>query len=135
MNSKSSQAQASGKNSSAKRVPCWHSQALELNLLSRRARHGMELSMDTRESRRFVVQGRVQGVGFRAATQRQALALDLLGHAINMPDGSVEVLACGSASALDQLALWLQRGPVLAQVKAVSSKRIPAISAQDFSIG
>ena len=52
---------------------------------------------------RFIVSGRVQGVFYRASTREQALALVLAGHARNLPDGRVEVLASGSADALDAL--------------------------------
>ena len=45
--------------------------------------------------RQFTVSGRVQGVFFRASTRDVATGLGLTGHAINLPDGRVEVLACG----------------------------------------
>lgn len=72
--------------------------------------------------RRFVVSGRVQGVWFRASTRKQAEQLGLSGHAINLPDGGVEVLACGTGAALDALAAWLWRGPDLAAVEDVVSE-------------
>ena len=50
-------------------------------------------------ARRYTVHGRVQGVFFRDSTRRQAERLGVSGHAINRPDGTVEVLAAGSASA------------------------------------
>ncbi|TYT23164.1 acylphosphatase [Luteimonas viscosa] len=69
---------------------------------------------------RFLVDGRVQGVCFRAATRTQALALGLRGHAQNLADGRVEVLAVGEAQALEALAQWLEDGPPLARVDGVS---------------
>lgn len=68
---------------------------------------------------RFLVRGKVQGVWFRAATREQALALGLVGHARNLPDGAVEVLAYGPAGAIDQLEAWLAIGPPLAKVAEV----------------
>ena len=65
------------------------------------------------------VYGRVQGVWFRGSTQRQALRLGLRGHARNLPDGSVEVLACGPTPELQTLRQWLQRGPPSARVERV----------------
>ena len=65
---------------------------------------------------RFVVSGRVQGVFFRASTREEALRLGLTGHARNLPDGNVEVVACGDDAALAQLERWLALGPPLAQV-------------------
>ena len=58
---------------------------------------------------RFFVRGKVQGVFFRASTREQALKLGLRGYAKNLPDGRVEVLAEGNASALDALERWLDQ--------------------------
>ncbi|MBA3486585.1 MAG: acylphosphatase [Lysobacter sp.] len=86
---------------------------------------------------RFIVSGKVQGVWFRATTRERALALGLRGHAMNLPDGTVEVLAVGDCAALESLASWLRQGPPLARVDAVS--RSPADSTEaaqdDFVIG
>jgi acylphosphatase len=59
------------------------------------------------------VSGRVQGVGFRDWVRRRARPLDLLGSAVNLPDGRVEIRAEGSRSACDQLldALYSGRAP------------------------
>ena len=70
-------------------------------------------------TRRYRVTGRVQGVFFRASTRKQALALDMTGHAINLADASVEVLATGSETAHRQLHAWLQQGPEAAIVESV----------------
>ncbi len=69
---------------------------------------------------RCFVSGRVQGVGFRAATVRKGRELGLAGVARNLPDGRVEVTACGDASAIATLAGWLWHGPPLADVQAVA---------------
>lgn len=69
---------------------------------------------------RFIVSGKVQGVWFRAATRERALALGLHGHATNLPDGTVEVIAVGDAAAVESLASWLRHGPPLARVDALS---------------
>ena len=68
---------------------------------------------------RFLVEGKVQGVWFRASTREQALALGLRGFAKNLDDGRVEVLAVGDAGAIDALAEWLRQGPPLARVDRV----------------
>ena len=75
--------------------------------------------------RRYRVTGRVQGVFFRASTRTAALDLGLCGYAKNLDDGSVEVLACGSAAALDALDEWLQQGPPTAQVDSVTGSAAP----------
>lgn len=73
----------------------------------------------TRECERFLVSGLVQGVFFRAATRQQASRLGLPGWARNLPDGRVEVVACGDAELREQLYAWLYEGPPEARVSAV----------------
>ena len=68
---------------------------------------------------RFLVSGRVQGVFYRASTRTEALRLGLTGHARNLPDGCVEVIAHGAPEALDALERWLWRGPPAAKVEGV----------------
>ena len=68
---------------------------------------------------RAVVRGSVQGVGFRFFVQDIAQKLGLTGYARNLPDGSVEVVAEGSSSALDTLLPSLRRGPSLSRVDRV----------------
>ena len=69
--------------------------------------------------RRCYVSGRVQGVFFRASTREQALLLGVSGYARNLPDGRVEVLACGPDAAVQQLCDWLELGPPAARVSTV----------------
>jgi acylphosphatase len=59
----------------------------------------------------FLIQGRVQGVGFRWFVQREASELDLRGWVRNTEDGEVEVVAAGEAGNLDELRSSLRRGP------------------------
>lgn len=68
---------------------------------------------------RFLVGGHVQGVFFRASAREQALRLELRGHARNLDDGRVEVVAVGEAQAIDALARWLEDGPPAARVSGV----------------
>jgi acylphosphatase len=70
------------------------------------------------------VTGRVQGVWFRASTQEQAAKLDVPGWVRNLPDGRVEVMACGTLDQLTALFMWLQQGPRLAQVTQVSQEEL-----------
>ena len=85
--------------------------------------------------RRFIVRGHVQGVWFRASTREQAERLGLGGHALNLPDGRVEVFVCGAEDALDRLAAWLWRGPPLAVVEDVSSEELPDRPMSGFRTG
>ena len=85
---------------------------------------------------RFLVSGKVQGVCFRAATRDEALRLGLRGHARNLPDGRVEVLAAGDSALIDRLAAWLRHGPPHARVDRVArSPADPGEAGADFSIG
>ena len=59
----------------------------------------------------FLVQGRVQGVGFRWFVHREASELDLRGWVRNTEDGDVEIVAAGSPEDLDELRQSLRRGP------------------------
>ena len=70
-------------------------------------------------ARRFIVKGRVQGVFFRDSTRRIAESLGLTGYAINLPDGNVEVLACGDPEKIGELGAWLQQGPPMSRVSEV----------------
>ena len=63
-----------------------------------------------------VVEGRVQGVGFRNFVMDEAARLNLTGWVRNTRDGSVEVTAEGSESALSALLVSLRRGPRMAAV-------------------
>jgi acylphosphatase len=82
---------------------------------------------------RFMVRGRVQGVFFRASTREQALKLGVSGYAKNLPDGGVEVLACGSDPALDALQEWLRRGPPSARVENLAREAMPEQTMQGFT--
>ena len=84
---------------------------------------------------KFQVAGRVQGVWFRAATRQQADQLGLYGYAINCPDGSVEVLACGDSESLAVLSEWLHHGPPEAKVESVSRVPFEGICPSRFTTG
>ena len=71
---------------------------------------------------RAVVRGRVQGVGFREFVLNRARFLAVSGNVRNLPDGrSLEVVAEGSRSQLEQLLEYLREGPRLARVDAVET--------------
>ena len=73
----------------------------------------------TVEARRFVVRGRVQGVGFRWFVEREAHILAVTGWVRNNADGSVEVLAQGTRDQLSGLRSRLRQGPRAARVDDV----------------
>jgi len=65
------------------------------------------------------ITGRVQGVGYRAAFERQASRLGLLGWVRNRHDGSVEAVVDGDAAALVEIEAWARQGPAGASVRQV----------------
>ena len=69
--------------------------------------------------KRCVVEGRVQGVYYRASAARRAHELGIRGHARNLADGRVEVLACGESDAVQAFVSWLWIGSSASKVTAV----------------
>lgn len=85
--------------------------------------------------RRYLVKGRVQGVGFRQFTAARARNLNLAGWVRNLPDGSVEIEAQGSATAIAEFELHLSRGPQRARVDTVESTELrESAAAMGFEI-
>jgi acylphosphatase len=74
------------------------------------------------QARKFLVSGRVQGVGYRIFVQDAAQELDLHGYVRNRRDGRVEVLAIGPWEKLLQLRKELEKGPMMARVMEVSEE-------------
>jgi acylphosphatase len=70
----------------------------------------------------LVVRGRVQGVFFRASTQREAKRLGLTGWVKNRPDGGVEIVAEGEEDQVKDLLVWAQHGPSTARVEKIDTR-------------
>jgi acylphosphatase len=84
------------------------------------------------EARRFLVRGRVQGVGFRWFVEREAHILGIAGWVRNNADGSVEILAQGTRDQLLALRSRLREGPRAARVDNVEESA--AQPATDLSL-
>jgi acylphosphatase len=84
------------------------------------------------QARRFVVRGRVQGVGFRWFVEREAHILGIAGWVRNNANGSVEVLAQGTRDQLSGLRSRLREGPRAAPVEEAEAQ--PAASISSFRI-
>ena len=78
-----------------------------------------------RVARRYVIAGRVQGVGFRWFTHDAAAREGIHGWVRNMADGSVEVMAEGELTAVDRLEAAIRRGPASARVEDVGVEDQP----------
>jgi acylphosphatase len=86
-------------------------------------------------ARRFLVRGRVQGVGFRYFVLVEARSLRLTGFTRNLPDGNVEVQAAGEFDELDALARVLEQGPALSRVDGVTVQELETVPAwSEFKI-
>ncbi|MEX2571990.1 MAG: acylphosphatase [Gemmatimonadota bacterium] len=83
---------------------------------------------------RLLVEGRVQGVGFRWWTRETARNLDLVGHVRNRTDGTVEVLAAGPAAAVADLREALRQGPPAALVERISESEAEPPDTAAFEI-
>ena len=86
-------------------------------------------------ARRYVVMGRVQGVGFRWFVENEASKLGVSGWVRNRQDGSVEVLASGTKAQLDSLYDVLRRGPRAARVDNVEvTEAVPTSDLKSFRV-
>ena len=86
-------------------------------------------------ARRFLVRGRVQGVGFRWFVEREAFLLQISGWVRNNPDGTVEVLAQGTREQLAGLHSRLREGPRAARIDEVEvSEAQPVAGLTSFQI-
>ena len=86
-------------------------------------------------AKHIVVEGKVQGVGFRAHTQRCGLDLSLSGWVRNLKDGRVEILVFGTEESLQKFEKWVHQGPVGSFVAHVKSKVVENFqSPSDFII-
>jgi acylphosphatase len=84
---------------------------------------------------RGTVEGRVQGVGFRWSTVRQAQRLGVAGWVRNLVDGRVEVLVQGSETEVAAMRRFLETGPPASRVTAVHLGDVaPDLELAGFSI-
>ena len=80
----------------------------------------------------FLVQGRVQGVGFRWFVHREASELELRGWVRNTEDGDVEVVASGSVNDLSELRASLKKGPRGSRVDRVVDHHLDESEGKDL---
>lgn len=76
------------------------------------------------KTNKYLIKGRVQGVGFRAFTESSARELGLKGYVRNLPDGSVEAVAHGPVDDLFKFENRLEKGPALARVIDIEKQQI-----------
>ena len=90
--------------------------------------------MQLNQAKRWLVSGRVQGVGFRYFVQQKATVLGLNGWTRNLDDGSVEVYATGPAAKLEDLNGLLRRGSRMSDVRGVEVSEAQVLNYKDFRI-
>ena len=83
---------------------------------------------------RYVVRGRVQGVGYRYFVLHEARTLGVTGFARNLPDGTVEVIAEGSEEALAGFEVRLREGPAFSEVQALDREVVSPRADSGFHI-
>ncbi len=83
---------------------------------------------------RYLLRGRVQGVGFRYFVAHLARRLEVSGEVRNLPDGSVEVLAAAGEEALVSFEAELRQGPPGSRVESVERSELPPTSWKGFHI-
>ena len=83
---------------------------------------------------RITVQGKVQGVFYRASTESKAKSMGIKGTVRNLPDGSVEIYAQGHEETLDEFIQWCWKGPEAAIVDNVSVEEQELEDYSDFSV-
>ena len=78
--------------------------------------------------------GEVQGVFYRQRTKENAIQIGIRGYVKNLPDGSVEIVATGTAKQLDQLTNWCWRGSDQSIVTSVVCSELPLQQFEGFII-
>jgi acylphosphatase len=86
------------------------------------------------KARRFLISGRVQGVGYRYFAERSAREIGVTGWAMNLDDGRVEVHANGRAAELEEFEARLRQGPRFADVRSVECVEAPVLELSGFHI-
>jgi acylphosphatase len=87
-----------------------------------------------KSARRFLISGRVQGVGYRAFAERTAREIGVTGWVQNLGDGRVEAHANGTAAELDRFEARLMAGPRWCEVRAVEAVKAEVTDAVRFLI-
>lgn len=84
--------------------------------------------------RRYLIEGRVQGVGFRAFTASRARWIGVAGFVRNRPDGTVEAVAEGPLELLTRFEIECRRGPAFAHVTQVTVEELPPTGERGFDV-
>jgi acylphosphatase len=92
------------------------------------------LRMNGLIGRKYVISGRVQGVGFRYHAQRAAQELGVTGWARNLEDGRVEVQGNGTVEGLNEFEARLRKGPMGSDVRGFETVEVGVMVGEGFRI-
>jgi len=81
---------------------------------------------------KIIVSGKVQCVGFRYFTCREAERLGITGYAKNLSNGDVEVVLYGNSAKISEMLQWLNSGPDTARVDNINASKIPYVREYGF---
>lgn len=81
-----------------------------------------------------LIEGSVQGIGFRQFIKYKAKKLNVKGWVKNLPDGRVEAILQGRTEDVDKLVLLCRKGPFLAEVKSLEAEKLPDKEFDSFDI-
>ncbi len=84
--------------------------------------------------KKILIQGYVQGVGFRYSARKAAMQFDIKGFVRNLPDGSVYIEAEGAENQVEEFISWCHSGPSRASIHSVSVQDAPLMHFSDFNI-
>ncbi len=85
-------------------------------------------------AKHYIIEGIVQGVGFRYFVYKHANSLGLKGYVKNLPDGTVEVFAEGDEDKIKELEVYLWKGPTFSHVKNIISNKVSIKNFKSFEI-
>lgn len=89
---------------------------------------------EARLAQRFVVHGRVQGVGYRSFAEKAASIAGVSGWVRNRDDGTVEAVAAGTRQQLDTFAGYLRKGPRWSEVRRVEVAECEPPAMRGFAV-
>ena len=86
------------------------------------------------ETVNLLIQGKVQGVFYRASARDKAMELGLTGWVKNTQDGDVEIVTSGDKESIKKFIEWCRKGPSRAVVKDVIVRQVDTVNLLDFQI-